>query len=196
MQATPLHSESRLVTSPNSTAAANLAHNNIPNPNYNGNDSFTFKTFDGHVGDNSNTTKALIVVNGLPDVGHALPSTATLWPPNHEMVSIMILNVTSPHGEPVKITITGIWQDEPTTGAVGSSGEKSPDGLGIGTSIAQVRSERDGTGDGRVYHIYFTADDGHGGISDGQVLVSVPHDQSGKPALDEGSLYDSTKQSS
>jgi hypothetical protein len=37
-----------------------------------------------------------------------------------------------------------------------------PDGAGIATNTAQVRAERLGAGDGRVYHIGFTADDGKG----------------------------------
>jgi len=44
-----------------------------------------------------------------------------------------------------------------------------------------------------VYHINFTADDGHGGQCRGTVTVCVPHDQSGRPCIDEGPLYDSTQ---
>jgi hypothetical protein len=63
----------------------------------------------------------------------------------------------------------------------------------VGTPTAEVRAERDGGGNGRVYHISFTADDGHGGTCSGEVLVGVPHDQGveGDPA-DDGALYDST----
>lgn len=52
-------------------------------------------------------------------------------------------------GEEVSISTDSIWQDE----TVGSA----PDGDGIGTSTPQIRSQRDGSGDGRVYHISFTA---------------------------------------
>ena len=84
-------------------------------------------------------------------------------------------------------------QDEPVNSA--GSGNTSPDGSGVGTSPAQVRSERSGNADGRVYHIFFTASDGKGasdsGTCSGQVTVSVPHDQA-HAAVDEGPLYDST----
>jgi hypothetical protein len=90
----------------------------------------------------------------------------------------------------VTITITGIFQDEPTNGL--GDGDKSPDGAGVGTSTAEVRSDRSGTGDGRVYHIMFSADDGNGGSCTGEVLVTVPHDQDGAAAIDQGALFDST----
>lgn len=125
-----------------------------------------------------------------PDCSKAVPSTATIWPPNHKFVDIHVNGVTDPEGDPVTITIDKIYQDEPIQ-YIGS-GNFEPDGKGIGTSTASVRAERSGTGNGRVYHIYFTASDGRGGICHGEIHVSVPHDQN-KPAVDDGTLYDSTK---
>jgi len=50
-----------------------------------------------------------------------------------------------------------------------------------------------GAGNGRVYHIRFTAKDGHGGVCSGEVLVGVPKSQgSGGPPVDGGALFDST----
>ena len=66
----------------------------------------------------------------------------------------------------------------------------------MGTGTASVRAERAGTprapGDGRVYHVAFTAADGNGGTCTGTVKVGVPHDQRGRAAVDGGPLYDST----
>jgi hypothetical protein len=42
-----------------------------------------------------------------------------------------------------------------------------------------------------VYHISFTADDGHGGFCSDEVLVGVPHDKKATP-VDDGALFDST----
>jgi hypothetical protein len=55
-----------------------------------------------------------------------------------------------------------------------------------------VRAERDGGGNGRVYHIDFTATDGHGGTCSGAVLVGVPQSESDS-AVDDGPLFDSTE---
>ena len=89
-----------------------------------------------------------------------------------------------PDRDQVTIKITKILQDEPVNGL--GDGDTSPDASGIGTSIAELRAERSGTGDGRVYHIYFSADDGkENGKCNSEVLVSVPHDQAHK-AVDSG----------
>jgi hypothetical protein len=131
-------------------------------------------------------------MSNLPPVcSAATPSIDTLWPPNHEFVPVGILDVTDPEGDDIVITIDSIFQDEPVDST--GDGSFSPDGMGIGTPTAQVRAERDGGGNGRVYHIYFTADDGNGGTCAGEVLVSVPKSKK-KPAVDGGPLYDSTEE--
>ena len=55
---------------------------------------------------------------------------------------------------------------------------------------ALLRAERSGTGNGRVYHIHFTASDLEGSVA-GVVTVSVPHKKK-STAVDGGELYDST----
>lgn len=76
-----------------------------------------------------------------------------------------------------------------------ADGTAKPDGF-IDGDTAEVRAERSGSkknpGNGRVYHIAFTATDGHGGSCDGTVTVGVPHDQRGAGAVDDGPLFDST----
>jgi len=114
-----------------------------------------------------------------------------LWPPNHQFVDVSIVGVTDPDGDPVAITITGITQDEPLNG--GDQGNTCPDATGVGTATASLRAEREGGGDGRVYHISFTADDGRGGRCTTTVTVCVPHDQGqGRVCVDQGPLVDST----
>ena len=136
-----------------------------------------------------------ISANEPPDCSEAVPSIDTIWPPNHKFVPVNILGVTDPDGDDVTITIDSIFQDEPVD-TVGD-GNFTPDGQGTGTDTAEVRAERIGTkqvpGNGRVYHIMFTADDGNGGLCSGEVFVGVPHDQGGGVVpVDEGALYDST----
>ena len=55
---------------------------------------------------------------------------------------------------PFTINIDSIFQDEPVNGS--DDANTSPDASGMGTSEAQVRSKRDGKGNGRVYHSNFT----------------------------------------
>jgi len=136
---------------------------------------------------------ALTCAESPPDIppvcSDATSNIDSLWPPNHKFVDITINGVTDPDGDTITITITGITQDEEVDGK--GSGNTSPDGISGGDS-AQVRAERSGTGDGRVYHIEFTADDGELTCS-GKVTVGVPHDKRGTDAVDSGQNFDSTQ---
>ena len=131
------------------------------------------------------------VSNEPPDCSGAFASEGELWPPNHRYHDISILGVTDPDGDTVTITITSIFQDESINGQ--GDGNTCPDATGVGSSTASVRAERAGPLDGRVYHIFFTADDGNGGTCDGSVTVCVPHDQGqGSECVDQGPTDDST----
>ncbi len=127
--------------------------------------------------------------NNAPVCAGAVPSRATIWPPNGNFVNITILGVTDPDGDSVSITIDAIFQDEAVNAP--GSGNTGPDGAGVGTSTAQVRAERVGSGNGRVYHIYFTATDSAGASCSGVVQVGVPQAPP-KAIIDGGPLYDST----
>ena len=63
----------------------------------------------------------------------------------------------------------------------------------MGTSIAEVRAERVGGGNGRVYKIDFTANDQSGAVCTGYVVIDVPNNEgeTGGP-IDDGPFYDST----
>lgn len=105
--------------------------------------------------------------NQPPVVLQAAPSVATIWPPNNKLVSISVLGVFDPDGDPISIQITGITNNE--TG--------SADAAGLGSATALVRAARNGKGTGRTYTIAFVATDGQGGSTPGSVTVTVPHDQ-------------------
>jgi hypothetical protein len=141
----------------------------------------------------SDSDDATFTPNRPPDCTDAAPSIDKIWPPNHKFVPVTVLGVTDPDGDPISINIDSIRQDEPVD--THGDGSFTPDGQGVGTDTAEVRAERSGTkkvpGDGRVYHISFTADDGRGGVCSGKVLVGVPHDVKDTP-VDGGALYDST----
>ena len=129
--------------------------------------------------------------NNNPDCSLAQPSQSILWPANHKMKSINVLGVTDPDSDTVSINIDSITQDEPITGL--GSGDLSPDGSGIGTTTAQIRAERSGMGDGRVYEITFTASDSNGGTCSDSVFVGVPKNQNLEP-IDSGQNFESTVQ--
>ncbi len=126
-----------------------------------------------------------------PDCSQASANTTSLWPPNHKLATIEIEGVTDPEGNVITIRIDSITQDEPVNGL--GDGDTSPDGFGIGAVQAQLRAERSGTGNGRVYAIGFTAQDDQGESCTSTVQVGVPHDQGkGNVPIDDGQGYDST----
>jgi len=104
--------------------------------------------------------------------GAVLGPVSTLWPPNHVFIRLTVDGITDPDGDPVTVTVTRITQDEPLLGL--GSGDQCPDAQGIGTSTPIVRAERDGLGDGRVYHVYYKATDGRGGQCMGVATACVP----------------------
>jgi hypothetical protein len=129
---------------------------------------------------------AKIGSNSSPLCNQARPSITTLWPPDHAMVTVSILGVSNPDGDQVTVRIDRITQDEPTNGL--GDGDVCPDALGIGTSTAQLRAERRGNGNGRVYTIFFTATDSRGGVCQGSVKTCVPHSQGGSCVEDSQAL--------
>ena len=158
-----------------------------PEKTFFGMDTFTYQASDGDLLSNIATVTILVnQVNQSPVCSNPISSSTIIWPPNNEFFQIQVQNVTDPDLDPVYIRIDRIFQDEP----VG----KQIDGDGIGTAIALVRSERDGNGNGRVYHIFFSAWDDFGGNCSGELLVPVvDHDLgSGVGAIDDGPIYDST----
>jgi predicted extracellular nuclease len=128
-------------------------------------------------------------LNAGPSCAAAFASPDELFPANHRFVRIGISGVTDAEGDPITIIVDSIFQDEAVDAP--DSGNTAPDGRGVGSANAQVRAERVGTGNGRVYHIGFTATDRFGGSCSGVVLVGVPVNQGGT-SVDDGPLFDST----
>jgi hypothetical protein len=121
-----------------------------------------------------------------PDASHAHADVGVLWPPDHKMALVHILGIVNPNNDPV--TIDSVRQDEPTNGL--GDGDTLIDAMISGDSV-QLRAERSGNGNGRVYHVCFTVHDPEQDAT-GCVTVSVPKSKKTDVAGDGGSLYDST----
>jgi hypothetical protein len=125
-----------------------------------------------------------------PPVCSTVTAGPNLWPPNHKLVPITLTGASDPDGDPITLTITGVTQDEPLNGL--GDGDTSPDAVLTGGAL-QLRAERSGTGDGRVYRIAFTVADDEGASCTGVATVGVPHDQGKKkpPPVDSGLVVNS-----
>lgn len=130
--------------------------------------------------------KLQLQLNRPPDCSVATASPAVIWPANGRMVPVSVNGVTDPDGDPVTLTVIRITQDEPLS-------SKGPDASGLGTTRPAVRATRQGGGDGRVYHLTFTATDPQGASCTGTVTICVLHDQRpGAACGDGGALFGST----
>jgi uncharacterized repeat protein (TIGR01451 family) len=135
----------------------------------------------------NNSASTTLTVNHNP-VCTNLTAGPPLWPPNHKLHTVTVSGATDPDGNPLTTTITGVTQDEPLNEL--GDGNTSPDAFpGPASDQALIRAERSGLGDGRVYVLHVTVTDGLGGECTGAAAVSVPHDQSGRPAVDSGQAY-------
>jgi hypothetical protein len=154
-----------------------------PAANYHGPDSFTFRASDGAA--DSNVATVSITVRPINDPPSCVAAVAQplheLWPPNHRLEGVGIFGLSDVEGQAITVSAAAVRQDEPVLG--NGSGNKAPDAV---LSPLQVRVERQGGGDGRVYHITFTATDASGGSCTRTVTLCVPHDQGDGQAVVHG----------
>ncbi len=127
-------------------------------------------------------------VSAPPDCSKAYPSVTQLWPPSHEMVDVQILGVKDPNDSNLKIAITSIQQDEPTTGT--SAGDTPIDAVINSDGSCLLRAERGDSSGNRTYYVNFEATDQHGNCCNGQVTVGVPQGNGGS-CSPRGPLYNS-----
>lgn len=142
-------------------------------------------------GEPDEVTITILDVNDPPACDLAQANPELIWPPNHKLVEIEITGVTDPNDNQVTITITGVTQDEPVNGL--GDGDTSPDAVIQGNKVL-IRAERSGKGNGRVYQVTFTADDGEGGQCSGTVKVCVPHDRKTDDCVDDSQNYNSLQE--
>lgn len=107
-------------------------------------------------------------------------SPAAIWPPNHKLVTIT-----------ATITVSDTCDANPTVRLVSITSNEADNGLGDGNAPNdiqgaefgtddrefQVRAERSGTGEGRVYTVTYEAVDGSGNATQRQAFVTVPKSQ-------------------
>jgi hypothetical protein len=104
----------------------------------------------------------------------ATPKVLTV--PNHRMTPITLsVNVTDNCPGSVTWAVTGVTSDEPLNGT--GDGDTEPDWEIPSAHAVRLRSERAGTGDGRIYTITITARDAANNTATGTTTVTVPHNR-------------------
>ncbi len=154
---------------------ANGGFSYTPTFNYAGPDSFTYKASDGVAFSNTVTVNINVIDTVPPDLTASVGS-ATLWPPNHELVNVGLnISASDNSGGPVSISVA-VFSDEDDLAP--DSGNFSPDAKDIAAGTLRLRSERSGSGDGRVYLIVITATDPSNNVTHACLTVVVPKSQS------------------
>jgi hypothetical protein len=114
--------------------------------------------------------------------------TVELWPPNHKMHSVSLADCVTVEDicDPsVRVSFTRVTSDEPND--ANGDGHHQPDIVATCGAV-MVRAERQGGSDGRVYQLHVRAVDDSGNAATGVCRVVVPHDQSGRAAVDSGDV--------
>lgn len=125
----------------------------------------------------------LTVVDTTPP--RVSPRTVNLWPPNHRLHRITPEDCVEVEdacdGSGVRVVFTHAASDEPENGL--GDGNHAPDIVNLGCDAVELRAERQGGGDGRVYTLGFRAEDRQGNVTSGTCQVAVVHDQRGVAAV-------------
>jgi len=131
----------------------------------------------------SNSVDVEIVDTTVPTLA-PLSSDYLLWPPNHIMVDVVIeANAVDNSGLPVTLNAL-VSSNEPDEGQ--GDGDMPNDILQpsinqtTGVISLQLRRERSGSGNGRIYSVTITATDSSGNTSSTVVDIKVPHDKKKK----------------
>ena len=148
----------------------------------------TFTATDDSGNSASCTTTVTVVDTTSPDISVTV-SPDMLWPPNHKMVDIVAtVTVSDICDVAPSVVLTSITSDEPDNthgtpwdadnGASGDGNTNDDIQADIGTEDCdfQLRAERCGTEDGRVYTITYTVTDASGNSANAIATVEVPHD--------------------
>jgi len=139
---------------------------------------------------NSATVDLVVRSNAAPSCDAAAADVTEIWPPNGRFVPVTISGVTDADGDAVGVVVTEVRQDEQPQFT--KPGNVCGDALGVGTSEISLAARREGSGDGRVYHLFMQASDGRGGSCQKTITVCVPHDRGKNSCVDQGPLFDSS----
>jgi HYR domain len=136
-----------------------------------------FSTEDDSGNDASCSANVTVQDTTPPTINSVSASPNALWPPNHKMRDVALtVSVTDVCDAAASCQITSVTSNEPVNGR--GDGNTAPDWIVTGPLTLQLRSERSGPGNGRIYTIEVTCTDGSGNSAKKTVNVTVAHDQS------------------
>jgi hypothetical protein len=163
------------------------------NANVVGTYTLTYSVSDGS--HTTTTTRTVNVVDTTPPVITLNGQTPSMWPPNHKyqtfLVTDFVTSVTDSCSTSLgvgAVVISQVTSDEPENS--GGDGNTLNDiVIAADCRSIQLRSEREGDGNGRVYTITFRVADASGNNTTATARVTVRKSQGSGPAVDDGPHY-------
>ncbi len=155
-------------------------------------------TYTATDGSNHTTTetRTVNVVDTTAPVITLTGATINLWPPNHQYKTINLTQLVAGASDGCDggvdindVVITKVTSDEAENS--GGDGNTLNDiVIAANCKSVQLRAERNGSGNGRVYTIHFRVTDASGNVGTKTAKVSVPKNQgNGGAAVDDGPQY-------
>jgi hypothetical protein len=110
-----------------------------------------------------------------PTISGLSANVTQLWPVNHKMVPITLTAVVSDNCTLAETEIVSVTSNEAINGP--GDGNTTPDYQITGKLTLNLRAERSGNGNSRIYTIRVQVTDASGNSATGTVNVTVPHDK-------------------
>jgi hypothetical protein len=110
-----------------------------------------------------------------PVIENLTATPPLLWPPNHKMRNVIIDAIVTDNCSSISCDIVTVTSSEPEDGQ--GDGHTADDIAIIGPLNVQLRAERNGKGNGRVYTVSVECRDEAGNTSKENVTVIVPHNK-------------------
>ncbi|HKP45747.1 MAG TPA: immunoglobulin domain-containing protein [Pyrinomonadaceae bacterium] len=143
---------------------------------------------------NTASQTASLTVNSAPPTITLKGNTISLWPPNHQYRTVNVTDLVASASDSCDasvdindVVIANVTSDELDDNPGGADGSTINDMvIAANCKSVQLRAERDGNLDGRVYTITFRVTDSQGHVGTATAKVYVPLNQSGGTAVDSG----------
>jgi len=119
----------------------------------------------------------------------------SLWPPNHQYETVLVSDLVASASDNCdpgiglsSVFISQVTSDEVENGN-GDGNTLNDIVIAPDCKSVQLRSERSGSGNGRVYTITFRVVDAAGNVATATAKVTVPKSQNGSAVVDDGPQY-------
>ncbi len=147
-------------------------------------------------GNESKCSFKVTVVDNEAPVITVITDTLKFWPPNHEYKTINVgqcvigVSDNCANLSVDDVVITKVTSDEEEDASGNGDGNTKDDiKFRDGCQSVDLRSERQGEGNGRIYTIYLAVEDGNNNVGASTYQVHVPHDVK-DVAVDDGTVYE------